>query len=63
MKFSLFILLLEFVPERIRLTHKGNLLGDYDGKEFFWLNEEIQNMEIEVVEVTHFDKKVILEVK
>ena len=62
MKFSLFMTLLEFVPEKIRLTHKETLLGDYNGKEFFWSNVEVQNMEIEVIEVTHFDKKVILEV-
>lgn len=31
-------------------------------KEFFWNDKEVQNMEIEVIEITHFDKKVILEV-
>lgn len=62
MKFSLFMLLLEFIPERIRLVHKGKVLGDYGGKEFFWNDKEVQNMEIEVIEITHFDKKVTLEV-
>lgn len=63
MKFSLFLTLLEFVPERIRITYKGFLLGDYNGEEFLLHNREVQNMEIEVVEVSHFDKKIILEVK
>ena len=62
MKFSLFMTLLEFVPEKTRLIHKGKILGDYNGKESFWAKEEVQNMEIEVVEVSHFDKKIILEV-
>lgn len=62
MKFSLFITLLEFVPERIRITYKGFLMGDYNGKEFFWSDSEIQNMEIKVLEISHYDKKVILEV-
>lgn len=62
MKFSLFMTLLEFVPERIRLIYKDNLMGDYNGKEFFCSDREVQNMEIEVIEISHFDKKVILEV-
>lgn len=63
MKFSLFMTLLEFVPERIRITHKGFLMGDYNGKEFFLSDREVQNMEIEVIEISRFDKKIILEVK
>lgn len=62
MKFSLFITLLEFVPERTRLIRKGKILGDYNGKEGFWNKEEVQNMEIEVIEISHLEKKVILEV-
>lgn len=62
MKFSLFMTLLEFVPENTRLKYKGNLLGDYNGKESFWLGKEVQNMEVEVIEIDHFDKKIILEV-
>lgn len=62
MKFSLFMALLEFAPEKIRLVNKKNILGDYNGKESFWLKEEIQNMEVNILEVNHFDKEVILEV-
>lgn len=62
MKFSLFMTLLEFVPEKIRLVNKKNVLGDYNGKESFWSKEEIQNMEVNILEVNHFDKEVILEV-
>lgn len=62
MKFSLFMALLEFVPEKIRLVNKKNILGDYNGKESFWLKEEVQNMEVNILEVNHFDKEVILEV-
>lgn len=62
MKFGLFMTLLEFVPERIRLIYKDNLMGDYSGKEFFWYDRKVQNMEIEVIEISHFDKKIILEV-
>lgn len=62
MKFSLFILLLEFVPETIKLVHKRKTLGNYKGTEFFWNDSEVQNMEIEVVEIDHTSKKVTLEV-
>lgn len=62
MKFSLFMLLLEFVPERIKLVHKRKTLGNYGGKEFFWNDKEVQNMEVEVIEIDHMSKKVILEV-
>ena len=62
MKFSLFITLLEFVPERIKLVHKKKTLGNYEGKEFFWNDKEVQDMEIEVVEIDHMSKKVTLEV-
>lgn len=62
MKFSLFITLLEFVPERIRLVHGGKVLGDYSRKEFFWSDKEVQNMEIRAIEISHYNKKVTLEV-
>lgn len=62
MKFSLFMLLLEFVPERIRLVHKGKVLGDYGGKELFWSDSKVQNMEVKPIEISHYNKKVTLEV-
>lgn len=62
MKFSLFMTLLEFVPEGIRLGANGMVLGDYNGKEFFWSNSEVQNMEVKIIEINHLTKKVILEV-
>ena len=62
MKFSLFMTLLEFIPENTRLTHKGKCLGNYNGKESFWIEKDVQDMEIEVIEVDHMVKKVVLEV-
>ena len=62
MKFSLFMALLEFVPDRTRLTCNGQALGDYNGKESFWIDSDVQNMKVKVIKVSYFDKKVILEV-
>ena len=63
MKFSLFMLLLEFIPERIQLVYKGKPLGDYNGKEFFWSDTDVQNMQVEPVEISFLTKRIILEVK
>lgn len=54
--------LLEFVPDRTRLICNGQILGDYDGKELFRLDSDVQNMKVKVIEVSHFNKKVTLEV-
>ena len=62
MKFNLFMTLLEFVPEGIRLGMNGMVLGDYSGKELFWIDSEVQNMEVKVIEINHLTKRVILEV-
>lgn len=63
MKFSLFVKLLEFTPEITRLISDNMVLGDYNGKESFWFDNEVQNMEIEVIEINHMTKKIILEIK
>ena len=55
--------LLEFVPDGIRLGSNGIVLGDYTGKEAFWIEKDVQNMEIKIIEINHLTKRVILEVK
>ena len=62
MKFSLFITLLEFEPKSTRLMCKGQILGDYNGKELFWVGSEVQNMIVKVIEINHYNKEVTLEV-
>ena len=54
--------LLEFVPDRTRLICNRQVLGDYNGKESFWIDSNVQNMKVKVIEVSHFNKKVTLEV-
>lgn len=63
MKFSLFIKLLDFMPDRIYLYSKGKLIGDREIEWFFTENcDEVKNMEIEIIEINRGSSKVELEV-
>ena len=62
MKFSLFITLLDFTPDRICLYSKGKLIGDHEPNWFFWNAKEVQNMEVEITKIDRGSVKVELEV-
>lgn len=62
MKFSLFITLLDFTPDRICLYSKGQLIGDHESNRFYWNDKEVQNMEVEITKIDRWSAKVELEV-
>lgn len=62
MKFSLFITLLDFMPDRIYLYSKGELIGDREIKWFFGNGDEVKNMEVEIIEINRGTSKIELEV-
>lgn len=62
MKFSLFMTLLDFTPDRIYLYSKEKLIGDYRPNQFRLSDKEVQNMEVEIIKIDRERAKIELEV-
>lgn len=63
MKLETLYELLNFSPDKTEIyTSDGILIGTYDGKEFFWIKRNIQELEVKIKKIYRTHKHVVLEV-